>query len=120
MYSRLLLRLSRVMIYDASHTRRTTMIAWVSPMPLPVRAVVVPLLLALLGSTGIQQSAAAGNEPGASHAAPTNEATMDKNQPTASGALATRLAAANTKFGFKLYAELVRQSADTNIFVAPL
>jgi serine protease inhibitor len=88
-------------------------------MPLPVRTVVVPLLLALLGSTGVQQSAA-GNEPGTSHAAPTNEATMDKHQPTASGALDTRLAAANTKFGFKLYAELVRQSADTNIFVAPL
>ena len=95
------------------------MIACVSPMPLPVRAVVVPLLLALLGSTGVQHSAA-GNEPGTSHAAPTNEVTMEENQPTASGALDTRLAVANTKFGFKLYAELVRQSADTNIFVSPL
>ena len=95
------------------------MIACVSPMPLPVRAVVVPLLLALLGSTGVQHSAA-GNEPGTSPAAPTNEVTMEENQPTASGALDTRLAAANTKFGFKLYAELVRQSADTNIFVSPL
>src|SRR6266446_3904224 len=35
------LRLSRVMIYYASHNRRTTRIAWVSPMPLPVRAVVL-------------------------------------------------------------------------------
>jgi len=96
------------------------MLACVSPMPLSVRAVVVPLLLALLGSTGVQHAAAAGNEPGTSHAASTNEVTMEENQPTASGALDTRLAAANTKFGFKLYAELVRQSADTNIFVAPL
>ena len=95
------------------------MLACVSPMPLSVRAVVVSLLLALLGSTGVQQSAA-GNEPGTSHAAPTNEVTMEENQPTASGTLDTRLAAANTKFGFKLYAELVRQSADTNIFVSPL
>ena len=95
------------------------MITCVSPMPLLVCAVVVPLLLAQLGSTGVQQSAAAGNEPGTSHAAPTNETTMEKQQPTASGTLDTRLAAAHTKFGFKLYAALVRQSADKNIFIAP-
>src|SRR5215470_3815497 len=104
----IVVRLSRVMLYDASHTRRTTMLACVSPMSLSVRAVVVSLLLALLGSTGVQH-AAAGNEPGTSHAAPTNEVTMEENQPTASGALDTRLAAAHTQFGFKLYAELVRQ-----------
>src|SRR5262249_14255703 len=76
-------------------------------------------LLALLGYTGVRQSAAAGNEPGTSYAAPTNEATMEKNQLTASGALDTRLAAANTKFGFKLYAKLVGQGADKKIFGLP-
>jgi serine protease inhibitor len=60
-----------------------------------------------------------GNQPGNSNAANTNESTMENNQPTASGALDTRLAAANTRFGFKLYAELVRQSAEKNIFVSP-
>ena len=39
------------------------MLACVSPMPLSVRAVVVSLLLALLGSTGVQHAAAADNEP---------------------------------------------------------
>ena len=60
---------------------------------------VVPLLLALLGCIGVNQSDAAGNQPGNSNAANTNESTMENNQPTASGALDTRLAAANTRYG---------------------
>jgi serpin B len=95
------------------------MIARLSQMHRPVRVVMVPLLLALLGCIGVNQSEAGGNQPGNSHAANTNESTMVNNQLTASGALGTRLAAANTKFGLKLYAELVRQSAEKNIFVSP-
>jgi serpin B len=88
-------------------------------MHLLVQAMMVPLLLALLGCIGVNRLDAAGNKPGNSNAANTNESTMENNQPTASGALDTRLAAANTRFGFKLYSELVRQSAEKNIFISP-
>lgn len=94
------------------------MIARLSPMNLPMRAGVVAVLLALLGCTGVIHSDAAGNRPANSNAANTNESTMENHQP-AGGGLDPRLAAANTKFGFKLYAELTRQGAGKNIFVSP-
>ena len=95
------------------------MIARLSQMHRLMRAVVVALLLALLGCTDVSHSDAANNSPANSNTANANESTMENPKLPAAGNLDPRLAAANTKFGFKLYAELIRQSAEKNIFVSP-
>jgi Serine protease inhibitor len=94
------------------------MIARLSPMNRFMRAVVVALLLVLLGCTDVSHSDAANNAPANSNTTNANESTME-NQKPASGQLDPRLAAANTRFGFKLYSELTKQSAEKNIFVSP-
>jgi serpin B len=95
------------------------MIARLSQMTLLMRAVVVALLLALLGCTSVGHSDAANNTPANSNTADTSQITMENPKPPASGKLDPQLAAANAKFGFKLYAELTKQSAEKNIFVSP-
>jgi serpin B len=53
---------------------------------------------------------------------PDTEATeMSKTEETAqdAGSVDSRLIAANTKFGFKLYGELARQSEGRNLFISP-
>ncbi|HKP13039.1 MAG TPA: serpin family protein [Blastocatellia bacterium] len=95
------------------------MIARLSTINRLMRAAAVALLLALLGCTGVIHSDAANNNSAAPVAANTNEPAMENQQPTAGGKLDPRLAAANLKFGFKLYSELSRQSAEKNIFVSP-
>src|SRR5581483_11085391 len=87
-------------------------------MNLPARAVAIALLLTMLGCTSISHSDITNNPPANSNAANANESAMD-NQQSAGGTLDPRLAAANVRFGFKLYGELVRQSAEHNIFVSP-
>jgi serpin B len=88
-------------------------------MTLLMRAVVVALLLALLGCTSVGHSDAANNTPANSNTENTSQVTMEEPKPPASGKLDPRLAAANAKFGFKLYSELTKQSAEKNIFVSP-
>lgn len=95
------------------------MIARLSPMNRFMRAVVVALLLVLLGCTDVSHSDAANNAPANSNAANTSQVTMENPKLPASIKLDPRLATANTKFGFKLYSELTKQSAEKNIFVSP-
>ena len=97
------------------------------------RALVALLLLGLLGCTSVSDlssangnpSAANSNSASASTQAPDSNSTnantqaMDDHTQSASGKLDGRLAAANARFGFKLYAELARQSADKNLFISP-
>jgi serine protease inhibitor len=95
------------------------MIARLSQMNLLVRSAVVLLLAALLGCTGISHSDATNSNPANDNAGSTSQVTMENPKPPPAGKLDPRLAAANTKFGFKLYAELIRQSAEKNTFVSP-
>jgi len=69
------------------------------------------LLLGLLGCSNVSDlSSANGNpSPANSNAANANDATMKEPLKPASDKLDGRLAAANTRFGFKLYAEMARQ-----------
>ncbi len=83
-----------------------------------MRAVMAALLLALLGCTGVIHSDA-DNAPANTNTANTNETAMENQKPAAGGSLDPRLAAANAKFGFKLYSELTRQSAEKNVFISP-
>ncbi|HJQ22518.1 MAG TPA: serpin family protein [Blastocatellia bacterium] len=94
------------------------MIARLLRMNLPVRAVAIALLFAMLGCAGVSHSDITNNPPANSNAANANESAMDNQQQTG-GTLDPRLAAAGVRFGFKLYAELVRQSAEKNIFISP-
>jgi serine protease inhibitor len=93
------------------------MIARLLHANLPMRAAAVGLLFALLGCAGVSHSDVARNTPAS--AANANESTMENQPPQATGNLDPRLAAANVKFGFKLYSELTKQSAEKNIFVSP-
>ena len=95
------------------------MIARLLQMNLPARAVAIALLFAMLGCAGVSHSDITSNPPASGNTANTNEAAMDNQQPPSGGALDPRLAAANARFGFKLYSELARQSAEKNIFVSP-
>ncbi|MEN3334703.1 MAG: hypothetical protein V7641_4068 [Blastocatellia bacterium] len=95
------------------------MIARLSQMSLFLRTIIVTLLLALLGCTSLGHSDAANNAPANHNTANANESTMENQKPAASGPLDPRLAAANARFGFKLYSELTKQSAEKNIFVSP-
>ncbi|MFL6213285.1 MAG: serpin family protein [Blastocatellia bacterium] len=99
------------------------MIARLSSIKRMTGAVTLTLVLALLGCTSIIHSDAANNNSFSRNNANTNantgESTMKDQQATAGGPLDPRLAAANVKFGFKLYSQLLRESAEKNIFVSP-
>jgi serine protease inhibitor len=76
--------------------------------------IVVMTLLCSLACSGVGQSSAAnGNQP-------SNNSAMDENQNKAPGGkIDSRLASANTRFGFKLLAEIAGRDADKNIFISP-
>jgi serine protease inhibitor len=93
------------------------MIARSSQISRLLRAMMAALLLALLGCTGVIHSDA-DNAPANHNAANTSESAME-NQKPAGGNLDPRLAAANARFGFKLYSVLTGQSAEKNIFISP-
>lgn len=95
------------------------MIAHLSQIDRLMRAVTITMLLALLGCTGVIHSDAANNNSAKPDAAKADEPAMENQQSTQGGTLDPRLAAADVKFGFKLYAELSRQTAEQNIFVSP-
>ena len=92
--------------------------ARLSPMHRLLRAIIGGLLLVLLGCAGVSHSDITNKPPANGNTANANESAMD-NQQSPGGNLDPRLAAANTRFGFKLYAVLTRQSAEKNIFVSP-
>ncbi|HKQ07623.1 MAG TPA: serpin family protein [Blastocatellia bacterium] len=83
------------------------------------RAVTAGLLLALIGCAGVSHSDVTNDPPANSNTASASEPAMDNSQQPAGGNLDPRLAAANARFGFKLYAQLTRQSAEKNIFISP-
>ena len=99
------------------------MIARLSSIKRMIGAVMLTLMLVLLGCTSVIHSDAANNNsfsPDKANAnTNTDESTMKDSQATAGGPLDPRLAAANVKFGFKLYSQLLRESAEKNIFVSP-
>src|SRR3954468_12807277 len=95
------------------------MIARLSSKRRLLRAVTAGLLLALIGCTGISHSDVTHNPPANANTASASEPAMDNLQQPAGGNLDPRLAAANARFGFKLYTQLRRQSAEKNIFISP-
>jgi serpin B len=73
------------------------------------------IFLALIGcSTVSQLSVAKNNRPSNNNAAMENQS----NKAT-SDAADSRLVSANTKFGFKLFAEVAKQDAGKNVFISP-
>jgi serine protease inhibitor len=79
----------------------------------------VALLLASTGCASVGHSDAANRPPANRNAANTSQVTMDNPRLPPGRKLDPRLATANAKFGFKLYAELTGQSAEKNLFVSP-
>src|SRR5215211_1406169 len=69
------------------------------------------ILLVLIGCTLSQLSLAKNNQPSNNNAAMENQS----NKATSD----SRLVSANTKFGFKLFAEVAKQDAGKNVFISP-
>ncbi len=69
-----------------------------------------------IASNGNQPSDAAGDDKGASN---DNGSTMKDHNNSAGGATDARLVSANTSFGFKLYQEVAKGSAEKNVFISP-
>ena len=73
------------------------------------------VLVALVGcSNVIHSSAENNNQPSNS-----NAVMEDQNKNPTSDAIDPRLVTANTRFGFKLFAQVAKQDAGKNIFVSP-
>ena len=73
------------------------------------------ILFLLIGSsTASQSSVLNNNQPSSNNAAMENQS----NKAT-SEALDSRLVSANTKFGFKLFAEVAKQDTGKNVFISP-
>jgi serine protease inhibitor len=80
-------------------------------------AIFAIVVLCLLGCSGVSQSSVSNNNQPLNNA---NNSAMNENQTKTSGAnLDPRLAAANTRFGFKLFREVANQSAGKNVFISP-
>jgi serine protease inhibitor len=79
------------------------------------RVSAVLVLLALIGCSSVTNSSVAnGNKPLNSNAAMEN-----RNENPTSAAVDSRLVSANTRFGFKLFAEVAKQSAGKNMLISP-
>jgi len=73
------------------------------------------ILFVLIGcSTVLQSSVAKNNQPSNNNAAMENQSTKAN-----SDAVDSRLVSANTKFGFKLFAEVAKQDGAKNVFISP-
>ncbi|HEY3137303.1 MAG TPA: serpin family protein [Blastocatellia bacterium] len=79
------------------------------------KTLIVLMLLALIGCSGVTQSSVTNNNQ------PSNSnATMkDANSNRTNDTVDSRLVSANTRFGFKLYSEVLKQSAGKNVFISP-
>jgi serine protease inhibitor len=99
------------------------MIARLTSIKRMTGAVTLALVFALLGCTNVIHSdGASSNDTSPTNAnanANAGDSTMKDQQTQAGGPLDPRLAAANVKFGFNLYAQLTGESAEKNIFVSP-
>lgn len=81
------------------------------------RAIPVGLvLLALIGCSSVGMS---NDKPASPLASNNNGPSMNEPNKSAGVNVDGRLSAANTRFGFKLYSEIGKQSAGKNVFVSP-
>ena len=71
------------------------------------------ILFALIGCSTVSQSSIANTNQ------PSNNTAMENQSKPAGDDLDTRLVTANTKFGFKLFAQVAEQDAGKNIFISP-
>jgi len=80
------------------------------------RALLILLMVALIGCAGVGRSSSDsnGNKTGNS-----NNADMEQPEINLTGKVDPRLVEANTRFGFKLYSEMLKGSAGKNIFISP-
>lgn len=79
------------------------------------RALVAFVLFVLVGCSGVTQSSVTNNhEPSNS-----NRTMEDANNNPANDTVDSRLVSANTRFGFKLYGEVLKQSPGKNVFISP-
>lgn len=80
------------------------------------RRLAVVMLFALIGCSSVSESNVANNnQPPAS----SNAAMEDQNNKPTGDSVDSRLISANTRFGFKLYAEVLKHSSGKNVFVSP-
>ena len=82
---------------------------------LRTRTLPLALGVCLAGCGGVARSEIANNDQPSSGSAAMSNA---NNQPD-TDANDSRLVAANTRFGFKLFAEVLKQSAGKNVFISP-
>ena len=73
------------------------------------------LLLALMGCSSVSHSNVANNNQPSN----SNSAMENRNTKPSSDTVDARLVSANTKFGFKLFAEVTKQGAGKNVFISP-
>src|SRR6185369_14968897 len=74
------------------------------------------ILLCLLGCSDVSQSSRANSNQSSDNA---NDSAMNENRnKQSSGKIDTRLATANTQFGFKLFREVASHSEGKNIFIS--
>jgi serpin B len=78
------------------------------------RGSITVVLVALMGCSSVSQSTAARNNPPSN-----NNATMEEQNNKSTDGFDSRLVAANTSFGFKLFAEVAKQDAGKNVFISP-
>ena len=77
--------------------------------------VAVLFLLALTGCSGVSESSVSNNNQ-----PPSSNADMeDQNTKPTSDSVDSRLVSANAAFGFRLYAEVLKESAGKNVFISP-
>ncbi len=82
------------------------------------RAIIALTLLGLLGCSSMGQSSVANSNQSSNQN--TSDTAMNENQnKPADVKFDARLAAANTRFGFNLFAEIEKQGANQNIFISP-
>ena len=89
------------------HSREAT-----PPRAISLRLAAAALVLALAACTSIGHSDVANTNTA-------SDSTMENAKPPAGGAIDPQLSAANTKFGFKLYSQLIGEAAGKNTFVSP-
>jgi serpin B len=90
----------------------------VSKREAPVyRALAVIIMAALIGCESVSRSSSETSNSNST--ANTNSTIMEEQKKPSTDKVDPRLVAANTKFGMKLYTEVLGQSAGKNVFVSP-
>jgi len=77
------------------------------------RSLTCLILLVLIACSTVSQSSVAKNNQ------PSNNNAARENQSSKATSVDSRLVSGNTKFGFKLFAEVAKQDAGKNVFISP-